>query len=150
MLQHYLAHHIENYVPLEIALKQDDDFLKVKETLTRIGIPSSWRNTLHQTAHILHKRGYFFIVHFKELYALDGRQVEMDEDDFKRRNTIARLLEQWGLVTILNKEQLGEVFYSRQETGANLRIISYKDKENWELQPKYVMGEFINKCDRYE
>lgn len=150
MLQHYLAHHIENYVPLEIALKQDDDFLKVKETLTRIGIPSSWRNTLHQTAHILHKRGFFFIVHFKELYALDGRQVEMDEDDFKRRNTIARLLEQWGLVTILNKEQLGEVFYSRQETGANLRIISYKDKENWELQPKYVMGEFINKCDRYE
>jgi len=150
MLQHYLAHHIENYVPLEIALKQDDDFLKVKETLTRIGIPSSWRNTLHQTAHILHKRGYFFIVHFKELYALDGRQVEMDEDDFKRRNTIARLLEQWGLVTILNKEQLGEMFYSRQETGANLRIISYKDKENWELQPKYVMGEFINKCDRYE
>ena len=126
---------IENYVPVEIKLKEDDDFLKVKETLTRIGIPSKTNNKLFQRVHILHKRGRFFIVHFKELFALDGKDVSLDENDIQRRNTIARLLEEWGLLTIVNRSEIKDFAPMSQ-----IKIIPYKDKDKWDLQAKYSIG----------
>lgn len=134
MLRDYI-YPIENYVPVEIELKEDDDFLKVKETLTRIGIPSKTSNKLFQSAHILHKRGRFFIVHFKELFALDGKEVNLDENDVQRRNTIAKLLEEWGLMKIVNKNEINDFAPMSQ-----IKIISYKDKDKWELLPKYSIG----------
>ncbi len=134
MLRDYI-YPIEDYVPVEIELKEDDDFLKVKETLTRMGVASKTSNKLFQSAHILHKKGRFFIVHFKELFALDGREVTLDEEDIQRRNTIARLLEEWNLVKIVNKSQLKEFAPLSQ-----VKIVRFKDKENWQLMPKYNIG----------
>ena len=134
MLQDYIKP-IEDYVPLEIELKQKDDFLKVKETLTRIGIRSRKGNKLYQSAHILHKQGRFFIVHFKELFALDGRETDMDEDDISRRNSIGKLLEEWGLLKIVNKNEL-KTFAPISK----ITILSFKDKDVWELLPKYNIG----------
>lgn len=119
---------------LEITLSEPDDFLKVKETLTRIGVASRKENKLFQSCHILHKQGRYFIVHFKELFLLDGKKSNLEKNDVMRRNTIATLLSDWGLVDIVQREAL-ECAPLRQ-----IKIISYKDKGNWELCPKYNIG----------
>lgn len=121
---------------LEVKLKQDDDFLKVRETLTRIGVSSKKDNKLYQSCHILHKRGKFYIVHFKELFALDGLPTDIDETDKGRRNTIANLLEEWGLVEIVDRKKSEDPIVSL----AQMKIIPFKDKQNWELIPKYHIG----------
>lgn len=120
---------------LEITLAEPDDFLKVRETLTRIGVASRRDNTLFQSCHILHKQGRYFIVHFKELFLLDGKKSNLEVSDMERRNTIATLLADWGLVTIVNKDAARDCAPMRQ-----IKIISYKDKSNWNLQPKYNIG----------
>jgi hypothetical protein len=125
---------------LEVTLKADDDFLKVRETLTRIGVSSKKENKLYQSCHILHKRGKFYIVHFKELFALDGLPTDIDDTDIGRRNTIANLLEEWGLVDIVDKKKAGDPIVSL----AQMKIISHKDKQNWELVPKYHIGKKKN------
>ena len=121
---------------LEITLKAEDDFLKVRETLTRIGVSSKKDNKLYQSCHILHKRGKFYIVHFKELFALDGLPTDIDDTDIGRRNTIANLLEEWGLVDIVDPKKSSEPIVSL----AQMKIIPHKDKQNWELVPKYHIG----------
>ena len=120
---------------LEVTLAEPDDFLKVKETLTRIGIASRKENKLFQSCHILHKQGRYFIVHFKELFMLDGKKSNLELIDVQRRNTIATLLQDWGLVQIETKEISKDCAPMRQ-----IKIIGYKDKENWELCPKYNIG----------
>lgn len=121
---------------LEIRLKNEDDFLKVKETLTRIGVASRKDRTLYQSCHILHKRGKYYIVHFKELFALDGKSTDFEENDLGRRNSIARLLEEWDLVEIVNPEQ------SEYPSAllSQIKIISYREKDDWELTAKYNIG----------
>lgn len=121
---------------LEITLKAEDDFLKVRETLTRIGVSSKKDNKLYQSCHILHKRGKFYIVHFKELFALDGLPTDIDDTDIGRRNTIANLLEEWGLLNIVDSKKASEPIVSL----AQMKIIPHKDKQNWELVPKYHIG----------
>ena len=121
---------------VEIELFEDDDFLKIKETLTRIGVSSRKENKLYQSCHILHKRGKYYIVHFKELFALDGLPSNITDNDIARRNTIANLLEDWELLEIVNQEQTEEPVASI----AQIKIISYNDKSDWELVPKYHIG----------
>lgn len=121
---------------LEVRLTSDDAFLKVKETLTRIGVSSPKNKTLYQSCHILHKRGKYYIVHFKELFALDGKQTNFDEKDRARRNTIARLLNDWGLVEIINPSHREEEFAPINQ----IKIISFGEKKDWELVPKYSIG----------
>lgn len=119
---------------LEIILNEPDDFLKVRETLTRIGVASRKEQKLFQSCHILHKQGRYFIVHFKELFLLDGKKANLEENDLNRRNTIATLLSDWGLVSFAIKAEL---------TCAPLRqikIIPFKEKDKWELCPKYNIG----------
>ena len=120
---------------LEVQLKEPDDFLKVRETLTRIGVASRKDKKLFQSCHILHKQGRYFIVHFKELFLLDGKKSNLEENDILRRNTIALLLQDWGLVDIQNKDMVKDSAPMRQ-----IKIISYKEKANWNLQPKYNIG----------
>mgnify|MGYP001343516002 FL=1 len=120
---------------LEITLNEPDDFLKVKETLTRIGVASRKDKKLFQSCHILHKQGRYFIVHFKELFLLDGKKSNLEENDVARRNTIATLMSDWGLVSIENKEKAQPLAPLRQ-----IKIISFKDKDEWELCPKYNIG----------
>jgi hypothetical protein len=121
---------------LEITLNEPDDFLKVRETLTRIGVASrKSSNKLYQSCHILHKQGRYFIVHFKELFLLDGKPSNLNVNDLQRRNTIATLLSDWGLVSIVNSEQSKDKAPLRQ-----IKIIPYRDKANWELLPKYNIG----------
>lgn len=120
---------------LEVTLNEPDDFLKVRETLTRIGVASRKENKLFQSCHILHKQGRYFIVHFKELFLLDGKKSNLEENDILRRNTIVQLLSDWGLVQILDKSQVRECAPLRQ-----IKIISHKEKHNWELCPKYNIG----------
>lgn len=119
---------------LEITLNEPDDFLKVKETLTRIGVASRKDNKLFQSCHILHKQGRYFIVHFKELFLLDGKKSNLEENDIARRNTIAQLMSDWGLISI-ERKKMEPLAPLRQ-----IKIISYKDKNNWELCPKYNIG----------
>lgn len=119
---------------LEITLNEPDDFLKVRETLTRIGVASRTDKKLFQSCHILHKQGRYFIVHFKELFMLDGKKANLEENDILRRNTIATLISDWGLVTIQSKVPL-KCAPLRQ-----IKIISFKDKDQWELCPKYNIG----------
>ena len=121
---------------VEIKLFEDDDFLKIKETLTRIGVSSRKENKLYQSCHILHKRGKYYIVHFKELFALDGLSSDITENDIARRNTIANLLEDWELLEIVDQEQTEEPVASI----AQIKIISHKEKSEWELCPKYHIG----------
>lgn len=121
---------------LEVKLKNEDDFLKVKETLTRIGVASRKDRTLYQSCHILHKRGKYYIVHFKELFALDGKNTDFEDNDLGRRNTIAKLLEEWGLVEIVKAEQ-AEL---PSAPLSQIKIISYKEKDEWELTAKYNIG----------
>ena len=120
---------------LEVTLNEPDDFLKIRETLTRIGVASRKDNKLYQSCHILHKQGRYFIVHFKELFLLDGKKSNLEENDIARRNTIATLMGDWGLLTVDNKNNLKPIAPLRQ-----IKIISYKDKEQWELCPKYNIG----------
>lgn len=120
---------------LEVTLNEPDDFLKVRETLTRIGVASRKDNKLYQSCHILHKQGRYFIVHFKELFLLDGKKSNLEENDIARRNTIATLMSDWGLITIDNKEFAQPLAPLRQ-----IKIISYRDKDQWELCPKYNIG----------
>ena len=120
---------------LEVTLRQPDDFLKVKETLTRIGVSSKKDNKLFQSCHILHKQGRYFITHFKELFLLDGKPSTITVNDVERRNTIATLLSDWGLLEIVNTSQAAEKAPLRQ-----IKIIPFKDKNNWELVQKYNIG----------
>lgn len=120
---------------LEVTLNEPDDFLKVRETLTRIGVASRKDNKLYQSCHILHKQGRYFIVHFKELFLLDGKKSNLEENDVARRNTIATLMSDWGLVTIENKNQAQPLAPLRQ-----IKIIAFKEKDKWELCPKYNIG----------
>ena len=123
---------------LEVTLREPDDFLKVRETLTRIGVASRREQKLFQSCHILHKQGRYFIVHFKELFLLDGKKSNLEENDVARRNTIATLMSDWGLLTVDNKNNLNPIAPLRQ-----IKIISYKDKGQWELCPKYNIGNGI-------
>lgn len=120
---------------LEVTLAEPDDFLKVKETLTRIGVASRKDKKLFQSCHILHKQGRYFIVHFKELFMLDGKKSNLELGDVQRRNTIATLLADWGLVEIQNKEVAKDCAPMRQ-----IKIIGFKEKNDWELCPKYNIG----------
>lgn len=120
---------------LEVTLNEPDDFLKVRETLTRIGVASRKDNKLYQSCHILHKQGRYFIVHFKELFLLDGKKSNLEENDVARRNTIAQLMSDWGLIEIYNKEIMEPLAPLRQ-----IKIIPFKEKSNWELCPKYNIG----------
>lgn len=126
---------IEGYVPLEVTLKSPDDFLKIRETLSRIGVASRKDQTLYQSCHILHKQGRYFIVHFKELFALDGKQTDLTENDIQRRNTIAHLLEDWGLVDIVEQEDFLDCAPLSQ-----IKVISHKEKGEWNLVAKYTIG----------
>ena len=123
---------------LEVTLNEPDDFLKIRETLTRIGVASRKDNKLYQSCHILHKQGRYFIVHFKELFLLDGKKSNLEENDVARRNTIATLMSDWGLLTVDNKNNLNPIAPLSQ-----IKIISYKDKGQWELCPKYNIGNGI-------
>ena len=126
---------IEGYMPLEIKLVEPDDFLKIRETLTRIGVASRKDKILYQSCHILHKQGRYFIVHFKELFALDGKQADLTSNDLERRNTIAKLLSDWGLVKIIDATKFTELAPLSQ-----IKVIAHKDKNEWDLQTKYNIG----------
>jgi len=121
---------------VEIELFESEDFLKIKETLTRIGVSSRKEKKLYQSCHILHKKGKYYIVHFKELFALDGLPTNIEENDIARRNTIANLLEDWELLEIVDQDQTEEPVASI----AQIKIISHKEKGDWELCPKYHIG----------
>ena len=118
---------------LEISLKEPDDFLKVRETLSRIGVASRKERKLYQSCHILHKQGRYFIVHFKELFALDGKQTNLSENDIARRNTIAKLLADWNLVEVLGvPEPVAPL--------SQIKVLSYQEKADWTLETKYNIG----------
>ena len=118
---------------LEVELKEPDDFLKIRETLSRIGVATRKDKVLYQSCHILHKQGKYFIVHFKELFALDGKQTNLSENDIARRNTISRLLSDWGLVKIKGETDPAAPL-------SQIKIISFKDKNDWTLETKYNIG----------
>ena len=124
---------------LEVQLKEPDDFLKVRETLTRIGVASRKDKKLFQSCHILHKQGRYFIVHFKELFALDGKFANFSENDIERRNTIAQLLSDWGLITILYKENA-----ENKAPLSQIKVLAFKDKNDWDLQAKYNIGKKVD------
>mgnify|MGYP003112534781 CR=1 FL=1 len=121
---------------VEIELKTEDDFLKVRETLTRMGVSSRKEKKLYQSCHILHKRGRYAIMHFKELFELDGLESNISENDIGRRNAIANLLDEWGLVKVIDEFEEDEPM----STVSQIKIISHKDKDDWELVPKYHIG----------
>ena len=121
---------------IEVSLTEQDDFLKVRETLTRIGVSSRKEKVLYQSCHILHKQGKYYIVHFKELFALDGKPSNISENDIQRRNAIANLLEEWGLVEILNKDLMTDNIAPLHQ----IKIISFKEKDDWQLITKYNIG----------
>jgi len=121
---------------VEVELVSDDDFLKVRETLTRIGIASPKERKLYQSCHILHKRGKYYIVHFKELFALDGKPTNFSEQDESRRNTITKLLADWNLIRVVEQKQIEEL----QAPLNQIKIIAHKDKNDWELVAKYNIG----------
>ena len=125
---------------VEIVLTEQDDFLKVRETLTRIGVYSRKEKVLYQSFHILHKQGKYYIVHFKELFALDGKPSNISENDIQRRNAIAVLLEEWGLVKIINPNILTDNIAPLHQ----IKIISFKEKDEWDLIAKYNIGKKIN------
>jgi hypothetical protein len=122
---------------VEVTLGEKDDFLKVRETLTRIGVASKKDRILYQSCHILHKQGKYYIVHFKELFALDGKPTDLSENDLSRRNAIAQLLEDWSLVKIVNRKQVEN---PPPISLSQIKILSHKDKDDWDLVPKYNIG----------
>ena len=121
---------------LEVSLKQPDDFLKVRETLSRIGVSSRKEKKLYQSCHILHKQGKYYIVHFKELFALDGKEHNITENDIGRRNSIASLLSDWDLIGIVGIDSVPEP----KAPLSQIKVISFKEKSEWELEPKYNIG----------
>ena len=121
---------------VEVRLNEQDDFLKVKETLTRIGVSSRKDKILYQSCHILHKQGLYYITHFKELFALDGKPSNISDNDIQRRNAIAKLLEEWGLIEIVNPDIIGEDVAPLYQ----IKIISFKEKSEWQLVAKYNIG----------
>ena len=121
---------------VEITLNSDEDFLKVKETLTRIGVASKKDKKLYQSCHILHKRGKYYIVHFKELFALDGLRSDFDDEDRGRRNAIVGLLSEWGLVNIVDINSCSEPITAMNK----IKILKYSERDDWELCPKYHIG----------
>ena len=120
---------------IEVGLKSDDDFLKVRETLTRIGVASRKDKTIYQSCHILHKQGRYYIVHFKELFALAGKPTNFSDNDKARRNTIANLLAEWGLVNLINEDSKDPVAPLSQ-----IKVLPYKEKDEWTLTAKYNIG----------
>ena len=127
---------------LEVTIKQPDDFLKVRETLTRIGVASRKDKTLFQSCHILHKQGKYYIVHFKELFALDGKLATLSENDIQRRNTIAVLLADWSLIDIVKKEAA-----ENKAPLSQIKVLPFKEKKEWTLSAKYNIGKKIIKDD---
>ena len=121
---------------VEVTLGEKDDFLKVRETLTRIGVASKKEKILYQSCHILHKQGKYYIVHFKELFSLDGKPTDFSENDVARRNTVVNLLSDWDLVGIVDKEKTKELTVSLSQ----IKIIPHKEKSEWQLVPKYNIG----------
>jgi hypothetical protein len=121
---------------VEVSLLEQEDFLKIKETLTRIGVASKKDNTLYQSCHILHKQGKYYVVHFKELFMLDGKPSNFSDDDICRRNTIASLLEQWGLLKVVNPNTISE----KMAPISQIKILSHKEKDDWQLVAKYNIG----------
>ena len=120
---------------IEVALAQPDDFLKVRETLTRIGVASRKEKKIYQSCHILHKQGKYFIVHFKELFALDGKKANLSVNDFQRRNRIVQLLADWGLVNVISSDMVTDIAPLNQ-----IKVISYREKGDWKLETKYNIG----------
>ena len=120
---------------VEVSLSEPDDFLKVRETLTRIGVASRKERKLYQSCHILHKQGRYYIVHFKELFALDGKKTNLTNNDVQRRNRIAQLLSDWGLVTVVEKTSIEDIAPLNQ-----IKVLSFKDKDEWTLESKYNIG----------
>ena len=120
---------------VEVKLSQPDDFLKVRETLSRIGVASRKEKKLFQSCHILHKQGRYYIVHFKELFALDGKTANLTQNDVQRRNRITQLLSDWGLITIVNDETITDIAPLNQ-----IKVLAYKEKGEWELESKYNIG----------
>ena len=133
-MEKVLDQKIENLV--EVKLDKSDDFLKVKETLTRIGVASIANRTLFQSCHILHKQGKYYIVHFKELFDLDGKKTDFSENDMARRNTIANLLHEWGLVTLVDTKKTTDPVAPLNQ----IKILPYGEKDQWQLTPKYNIG----------
>lgn len=121
---------------VEVRLKNAEDFLKIKETLSRIGVASKKDKVLYQSCHILHKQGKYYITHFKELFLLDGKTSDFDDNDRGRRNTIVKLLEEWGLLDIVSKDKVEQP----QASLSQIKIIAYKEKDEWQLVPKYTIG----------
>ena len=120
---------------IEITLKEPDDFLKVRETLTRIGVASRKEKKIYQSCHILHKQGRYYIVHFKELFALDGKHANLTQNDVQRRNRIIQLLSDWGLITIMNVSKITDIAPLNQ-----IKVLAYKEKHEWILETKYNIG----------
>ena len=120
---------------IEVTLNEPDDFLKVRETLTRIGVASRKEKKIYQSCHILHKQGRYFIVHFKELFALDGKHANLTQNDVQRRNRIIQLLSDWGLITVLNKSHITDIAPLNQ-----IKVLAYKEKNDWILETKYNIG----------
>ena len=130
-----------NWTPdmmVEVLLNEPDDFLKVRETLTRIGVASRKEKKLYQSCHILHKQGRYYIVHFKELFALDGKYANLTINDVQRRNRITRLLIDWGLISIVKEESIADIAPLNQ-----IKVLSYKDKGDWILEQKYNIGKKV-------
>ena len=121
---------------IEVTIAKEDDFLKIRETLTRIGVSSQKNKTIYQSCHILHKKGKYYITHFKELFALDGKPSNFGDEDKARRNTIANLLAEWGLVTLVDAEKSKEPSAPLSQ----IKILPYKEKREWNLEPKYNLG----------
>jgi hypothetical protein len=120
---------------VEVILNEPDDFLKVRETLTRIGVASRKEKKIYQSCHILHKQGKYYITHFKELFALDGKHANITVNDFQRRNRIIQLLADWGLISVVNVDQISDIAPLNQ-----IKVLSYKDKDDWVLETKYNIG----------
>ena len=127
---------------VEISLNEPDDFLKVRETLTRIGVASRKEKKIYQSCHILHKQGRYFLVHFKELFSLDGKHANLTSNDVQRRNRIAQLLSDWGLVEVLNTDQIKDIAPLNQ-----IKVLAYRDKGDWILETKYNIGSKKKKND---
>ena len=127
---------------IEVLLNEPDDFLKVRETLTRIGVASRKEKKLYQSCHILHKQGRYYIVHFKELFALDGKHANLTVNDVQRRNRIVRLLLDWGLLSVVNTDEVVDIAPLNQ-----IKVLAYKDKEEWILEQKYNIGKKVKTAE---
>ena len=130
---------------VEVVLGEPDDFLKVRETLTRIGVASRKEKKIYQSCHILHKQGRYFLVHFKELFALDGKHANLTSNDVQRRNRIAQLLADWGLVSVVNTDSIQDIAPLNQ-----IKVLAYKDKGDWILETKYNIGSKKKKVEETE